>query len=132
MSGDGNSALPYAGNLTYLAQGRAQYQLSRLFDVAVEDRYLYQPSSGSKKNWVGAELGFWATPDLRIGGGYNFSRSQEPIGFNNNSVFNRRGFYFVISSKLSKIFNLFGTSKKGLVSQEDHSPLQNKNNGGTK
>ena len=119
LSGDGNSALLYASNLTYLMQGRAQYQLSRLFDVAVEDRYLYQPSSGSRKNWLGAEIGFWATPDLRIGGGYNFSRSQEPIGFNNNSVFNKSGFYFVVSSKISKLFNLFGTEKDGLKSYEE-------------
>lgn len=125
FSGDGNSNLPYASNLTYLAQGRAQYLLSRDFDVAFENRFMYQPSSGSKKNWFGAEIGYWATTDLRLGVGYNFSRTQEPHGFNSNNVFNKNGFYFVISSKMSKLFNLFGTSKKGLVSEEKATPLNN-------
>lgn len=125
FSGDGNSSLSYGSNLTYLIQGRAQYLLSRDFDVAVENRFMYQPSSGSQKNWLGAEIGYWATSDLRFGVGYNFSRSQEPFGFNNNNVLNKNGFYFTISSKMSKLFNLFGTSKKGLVSEE-------KDSGGTK
>lgn len=132
---DGNSDLPYASNLTYLLQGRAQYRLTRRFDVALEDRYLYQPSSGSQRNWLGTELGFWATPDLRFGAGYNFSRAQEPFGFNSNNVFNKNGFYFVISSKISRLFDLFGTSKKGLVSEEDSSrinqPSQKTGNGKT-
>ncbi|NJM53652.1 MAG: hypothetical protein HC846_09850, partial [Blastocatellia bacterium] len=131
FSGDGNPNLPYAGNLTYLMQGRAQYQLSRSFDVAAENRFLYQPSSGSGRNWFGAELGYWATPDLRFGVGYNFSRAQETFGFNTNNVFNKNGFYFVISSKMSKLFNLFGTDKKGLVSEEEKKNLPN-GNGGTK
>jgi hypothetical protein len=51
---------------------------------------------------------------VRIGGGYNFSKAKEPLGFNDNKVFNKKGFYFVLSTKVSKLFNLFGTSKKGL------------------
>ena len=132
FSGDGNSTLAYASNFTYLMQGRAQYLLTRQFDVAVENRFLYQPTSGSQKNWFGTEIGYWATPDLRFGIGYNFSRTQEPFGFNNNSVFNKNGVYFVISSKLSRLFNLFGTSKKGLVSEEKPRTFQTLNNGGTR
>jgi uncharacterized repeat protein (TIGR01451 family) len=119
FSGDGNSNLSYGSNLTYLVQGRAQYLLSRRFDVAAENRFMYQPSSGSGRNWFGAEIGYWATPDLRFGVGYNFSRTQESFGFNNNSVFNKDGVYFVISSKMSRLFNLFGTGKKGLQSEEE-------------
>ena len=114
FSGDGNSEMPYANNMTYLLQGRAQYRLSRYFDLAAENRYLYQPSSGSQKNWFGTEIGYWATPDLRLGAGYNFSRSQEPFGFNNNNIYNKNGVYFVISTKISRLFNLFGTKKDGL------------------
>lgn len=114
LSGDGNVNLPYAANLTLLFQGRAQYRLSRWVDIAAEGRYLYQPSSGSQKRWFGTEMGFWILPDLRVGGGYNFSKSQEIYGFTNNNVYNRNGFYFVISSKFSRLFNLFGTSDKGL------------------
>lgn len=119
FSGDGNTELPYANNLTYLLQSRANYRLTRFFDVAGEGRYLYQPSSGSLKQWFGVETGFWATPDVRIGGGYNFSQSKEPIGFTDNSIFNKKGFYFVLSTKVSNLFNLFGTSEKGLEHYED-------------
>jgi hypothetical protein len=94
--------------------------VSRYFDVAGEARYLYQPTTGSQKRWLGVEGGFWATPDLRIGGGYNFSNTQEPFGFNNNNLFNKNGFYFVVSAKMSRIFNLFGTSKKGLDAEEKY------------
>jgi uncharacterized repeat protein (TIGR01451 family) len=45
FSADGNTDLPYASNLTYLMQGRANYRISRWFDLAGEGRYLYQPSS---------------------------------------------------------------------------------------
>lgn len=114
LNGDGNSSLLYTSNLTMLFQSRAQYRLSRRVDIAAEGRYLYQPSSGSQQRWLGAEAGFWVMPDLRLGVGYNFSKAQEIYGFNNNSIYNRNGFYFVISSKLSRLFNLFGTSDKGL------------------
>jgi len=32
----------------------------------------------------------------------------------------RRGFYFTISSKLSNLFDLFGTSKAGLANSTDN------------
>lgn len=128
LSGDGNTSLPYAGNLTLMFQSRAQYRLSSRVDIAAEGRYLYQPSSGSQKRWMGAELGFWVLPDLRVGGGYNFSKAQETYGFASNSVYNKNGFYFVISSKLSRLFNLFGTSKEGLESSEKADlPVGNRN-----
>ena len=111
---DGNSTNLDAGTLTYLMQGRAQYRLSRWLDIASEGRYWYQPTTGSKNSWFGLEAGFWATPDVRLGAGYNFSRSKEVYGFNDNKVFDRKGYYFVISTKVSRLFNLFGTSKKKL------------------
>lgn len=132
MSGDGNSNLPYADSSTYLLQGRAQYRIHRYFDIAAENRYIFQPN-GSNRNWFGVEGGYWATADLRFGVGYNFSRAQEPYGFNNgNRVFYRNGFYFVISTKLSRLFNLFGTKKDGLYYFEEEKEENNKSNGGTK
>ena len=111
--------LPFASNLTLLMQGRAQYRLDRYWDLAGEGRFLYQPSTGSQNRWLGAETGYWATPDLRIGGGYNFAKSKEVYGFTDNSVYNRSGFYFVLSTKVSNLFDLFGTSKEGLKSHEE-------------
>ncbi|HYE73552.1 MAG TPA: SPOR domain-containing protein, partial [Blastocatellia bacterium] len=56
--------------------------------------------------------------DLRLGVGYNFTKAEEQA---NRSAFglSKRGVYFVISSKLSNIFNLFGTSREGLVAMDD-------------
>lgn len=106
--------IPFANNLTYLAQARAQYLLVDSIDVAIEGRYLYQPTTGSQNRWIGVEAGYWFTPELRFGGGYNFNQSTEVFGFKNDQVYNKGGFYFSITTKLSKIFNLFGTSDKGL------------------
>ncbi|MDQ3586420.1 MAG: hypothetical protein M3407_11680 [Acidobacteriota bacterium] len=52
-------------------------------------------------------------PDLRLGGGYNFTSAIEPNSPPNFGA--RRGFYFTISSKLSNLFDLFGTSRQGLT-----------------
>lgn len=119
LTGDNSADLPLAVSSTFLMQGRAQYKIWRYFDIAAEDRYIFQPN-GSNRNWFGIEGGYWATSDLRLGVGYNFSRVREPYGFNNqNQVFNRGGFYFVISTKLSRLFNLFGTKRDGLQYYEE-------------
>lgn len=52
-------------------------------------------------------------PDLRLGVGYNFTLAGEPNGVSIMPA--RRGFYFTISSKLSNLFDLFGTSRAGLA-----------------
>ena len=121
LAADGDARLIYVSTFTYMAQGRAQYRLGKYMDLAAETRYMIQPSSGSRSNSTGAEIGFWATPDLRLGGGYNFSSSYDSPGsqpFNNN----RRGFYFTISSKLFNLFDLFGTAENGLTGSGDSKP----------
>lgn len=57
------------------------------------------------------ELGYWVTPDIRFGGGYNFNRSLEQPG---RDVLggDRRGFYFSITTKLERVFNFFDAQKK--------------------
>lgn len=63
-----------------------------------------------------AELGYWLTPDVRVGTGYRFAgREAQWRGVNDA----KRGFYFTISTKISNLFDLFGTSKKGLASDSD-------------
>ncbi|MDT4897194.1 MAG: hypothetical protein QOH25_2271 [Acidobacteriota bacterium] len=107
--------LPFTSTLTYLTQGRVQYRLSPRFDWAGEARFLIQPSSGTSRSVYGTELGFWAMPDLRLGVGYNFTLAGEPDGVSLMPA--RRGFYFTISSKLSNLFDLFGTSRAGLANR---------------
>ena len=112
FSANGQGDLPFVSTLTYLTQERAQYRLSRRLDWATEMRLMIQPSSGTHRSVVGTELGFWVLPDLRVGGGYNFTITGEPNG--SAALPTRRGFYFTISSKLSNLFDLFGTPRAGL------------------
>jgi uncharacterized repeat protein (TIGR01451 family) len=113
LSANGQANLPYVSTLTYLTQGRAQYRLTRRLDWAGEMRLLMQPSSGTSHSSFGSELGLWALPDLRLGAGYNFALSGEPG--NVPGIATKRGFYFTITSKLSNLFNLFGTAHNDFV-----------------
>ena len=106
---NGDPQLPFVSTLSFLAQGRAQYQLTRRVDAAIETRMLLQPSSRTQRMTHAAEVGYWVLPDLRLGVGYNFTASKEPQGASGLPV--RRGYYFTITSKISRIFNLFGTKK---------------------
>lgn len=117
FNANGQADLPFVSTLTYMTQARAQYRLSQRFDWAGEARVLMQPSSGSQRTSIGTELGFWAIPDLRVGVGYNFNLTGEPEGAVTAPA--RRGFYFTISSKLSRIFDLFGTPRAGLADSEN-------------
>jgi uncharacterized repeat protein (TIGR01451 family) len=107
---NGQDNIADVATLTYLTQGRMQYRFAKRFDFAAELRALLQPSSGTAKKSYGAELGYWPLPDLRLGVGYNFASAIEPQGSITGGT--RRGFYFNISTKLSNLFNLFGTSYK--------------------
>jgi hypothetical protein len=101
-----------------MTQGRAVYRLGRYVDVAGEGRWLAQPASRTARASFGSELGFWVLPDLRLGGGHNWTGASEPGGLGLTPA--RRGFYFTISSKLSNLFDLFGTSKAGLAGEKGH------------
>lgn len=117
--GDTSSlGLERVSTLTYMTQARAVYRLGRYVDVAGEGRWLAQPASGTARASFGSELGFWVMPDLRVGGGYNWTGASEPSGIGLSPA--RRGFYFNISSKLSNLFDLFGTSKSGLAGEKSH------------
>ncbi len=108
LNGDGNQALPYAATLTYLLQGRVQYRVSNSIDFGGEFRSLFQPSSKSVKTNYAIETGYWLNSDIRLGIGYNLKRTKDFNNFENN----KGGTYFTISTKISNLFNLFGTPKK--------------------
>ncbi len=114
LGANGQPELPFVSTLSFLTQARAQYLLTRRIDWAVETRMLIQPSSGTARSTYATELGFWVLPDLRVGGGYNLTSTKEPAG--SEVLPGRRGFYFTISSKISNLFDLFGTSRAGLDS----------------
>jgi hypothetical protein len=113
FNANGQPQLPYVSTLSFLGQARAQYLVTQRLDWAVETRLLFQPSSNTMRSVYATEAGFWVLPDMRLGLGYNFNAAKEPAG---GVLPTRRGFYFAISSKLSNLFDLFGTSKAGLAS----------------
>ncbi len=117
FNANGQPDLPFVSSLTMLTQARAQYRLTPRIDWAGEMRTLWQASSGTRRSVYASELGFWALPDLRLGVGYNFNIAVEPAG--SRLMPTRRGFYFTISSKLSNLFDLFGTSKEGLATSSN-------------
>ena len=53
--------------------------------------------------------------DIRVALGYNFTTATEPDGL---LLVRPRGFYFTISTKLSNLFDLFGTAAAGLAPNE--------------
>lgn len=120
FAANGEPTLPFVSTLTYLTQARAQYRLTNRVDWAGEMRMIMQPSSQTRRTVYGTEIGLWAMPDLRLGLGYNFTKAGEP-GLD-RAIPSKAGFYFTISSKLSSLFDLFGTSKNGLASTSNEQP----------
>lgn len=123
----GRDGLPVVGTVTSLIQGRAEWRFIQYFDLAGEIRTLWLSGTGSRRTSIGTELGFWALSDVRLAGGYNFTRMTETPGYfggfgATSNLNTRQGFYFVVSSKLSNMFNLFGTSPTGLAGHEPASP----------
>jgi hypothetical protein len=110
--------LARVSSFTYLTQGRVVYRVGPYVDFAGEMRWLAQPSTRTARASMGTELGFWVLPDLRLGGGYNWVGAGEPAASGGLAA-GRRGFYFTISSKLSNLFDLFGTSRAGLQPSDD-------------
>lgn len=118
LSANGQASLPFVSTISYLTQARAQYRLTRRIDWANEMRMIIQPSSHTQRSVFGTEIGYWVMPDLRVGGGYNFTVAGEPADSRGVPV--HRGFYFTVSSKLSRLFDLFGTPKTGLAGSDDN------------
>jgi uncharacterized repeat protein (TIGR01451 family) len=118
FNGNGNNSTVYTSALTYLAQVRAQQRINNYLDFAVQGRWLAQPVTGTRRMSAGTEVGYWLLPDLRLGAGYNFTDVRESQG-----IFavkpERGGFYFTISSKLSNIFDLFGTPRNDLATKTE-------------
>jgi len=106
---NGRPDLTQVSTLTYMAQWRLQERFSKRFDAAAEFRWLAQPVTKTRRTSIGSDIGFWLLPDLRLGVGRNWTGVREPEG-NAGSGLGKTGFYFTVSSKLSNLFNLFGTS----------------------
>ena len=92
--------------LTQLGQFRTTFRFAYRMDVAGEVRWIGQ-NNYSEWGWA-AELGYYLTPDLRLGVGYSFGSvdDRDFSGFRSNG-----GPYFQITFKVNELFNGFGRQK---------------------
>jgi hypothetical protein len=93
---------------TYLGQARARIVLHRFVDAAIEERYIWQPFTDTSRRGSAAEIGFWPAADLRAAVGYSFDDSRDPLGRDLEG--RARGVYVTLSTKLSRLFNLLGST----------------------
>jgi len=94
----------------HLGQVRAAYKLGYRHDVALEGRWIAQPSADYSEVGLAAETGYYFTPDLRVAVGYSFGSvdKRAPI---DSSFRSEGGFYVNVGLKLNELFNGFGMQK---------------------
>jgi hypothetical protein len=100
----------------HLGQLRATYQLGYRTDVAVEGRWLGQPTQGFNEFGIALEGGYHLTPDLRVGVGYAFG-SADDRDF--NGYRSAGGPYLNISYKINELFGGFGRQKVAPPQQQE-------------
>lgn len=93
---------------TYLLQGRGQLAITRFVDMAIESRHIRQRFTDTARRGTAAEVGFWPMADLRAAIGYSFDDTRDPEG--RDAEGRARGVYGTISTKLSRLFNLMGST----------------------
>lgn len=95
-----------ASSTVGLAQFRTTYQLNRYVDLTGGIRWLGQPTANySEVGWIG-EVGFQATPGLRISAGYSSGEVNNDRDFSGSR--SAGGFYFGAMLKLDHLFEGFG------------------------
>jgi hypothetical protein len=92
----------------HLGQIRATYRLGYRWDLAVEGRTITQPSAGYTELGSAIELGYYLTPDLRVGVGYSFGsvNDRDFSGYRSAS-----GAYIGVTFKVNELFNGFGRQR---------------------
>jgi hypothetical protein len=93
-------------NTITLGQFRTVYRLGYRMDIAGEVRYIGQSNVGgySELGYV-AEVGYYLTPELRLGLGYNFGRADRDFGDRSKG-----GLFFGITYRVNDIFG-FGVQR---------------------
>ncbi|MGK7925982.1 MAG: hypothetical protein AB4290_12185, partial [Spirulina sp.] len=92
----------------HLGQFRTTYRLGYQWDLATEVRWLGQPSANfSELGWV-VDLGYYLTPDVRLGIGYVFGNVDDGdfSGYRSND-----GVFFGVTMKVNEFFNGFGRQR---------------------
>ncbi|MEM9541780.1 MAG: hypothetical protein AAGA60_20075 [Cyanobacteria bacterium P01_E01_bin.42] len=100
----------------HLGQLRATYRLGYQWDLATEVRWLGQPSANfSELGWV-VDVGYYLTPDVRLGVGYVFGNvnDEDFSGYRSNN-----GVFFGVTMKVNELFNGFGRQQVTPLQQEE-------------
>ncbi|MEL7509105.1 MAG: invasin domain 3-containing protein [Cyanobacteria bacterium J06554_1] len=93
-----------SNNSLHLAQMRATYRLGYSWDVSAEARWFGGLGDYSELGYS-LEAGYYATPDLRIYGGYSGGGAyDDDFGVNRSAS----GFYLGVSAKINSLFDGFG------------------------
>lgn len=94
-------------NTIHLAQLRASYQFAYQWDVLGEVRWIGQPTTSFNEVGFALELGYYLTPDLRLGVGYSFGSANDN-SFAGSGYRSASGPYLGVSLKVNELFNGFG------------------------
>ncbi len=99
-----------------LAQLRANYQLGYRTDLAVEGRWIGQPTQNYNEFGVAVEAGYYLTPDFRVGVGYAFGSADDRDFTGYRSA---GGPYLNVSFKVNELFGGFGRQKVAPPQQQE-------------
>jgi len=99
-----------------LAQLRASYQLGYRTDLAIEGRWIGQPTEDYNEFGIAVETGYYLTPDFRVGVGYAFGSGDDRdfTGYRSTG-----GPYLNVSFKVNELFGGFGRQKVAPPQQQE-------------
>ena len=92
----------------FLSQLRATYRLGYRMDLAVEGRWIGQPSVNFNEFGFAVETGYYVTPDLRLAVGYSFGSvdDRDFSGYRSDD-----GIYLNLTLKVNELFGGFGRQR---------------------
>ncbi|WP_008308519.1 hypothetical protein [Leptolyngbya sp. PCC 6406] len=103
----------------HLAQLRASYRFAYRWDVLGELRWITQPVVGFNEIGAALELGYYLTPDLRIGAGYSFG-SVRTDGFGGSGDYRSAGgVYLGVQIKVNQLLEGFGLQTVAPAQQQE-------------
>ncbi|NEQ31611.1 MAG: TonB-dependent receptor [Leptolyngbya sp. SIO4C5] len=95
-------------NAIHLGQIRATHRFAYRWDITGEARWIGQPRVSYNEIGFAAELGYYLTPDLRLGVGYSFGEANDNSFVGGGGYRSQSGPYLGITFKVNELFNDFG------------------------
>ena len=105
-------------NFINLGQFRATYRFGYRWDVTGGFRLISQPAADYFETGAALELGYYLTPELRLGVGYSFGRANDD-SFGGNGSRTANGPFFGLSFKVNELFDGFGRRPVSPPQQEE-------------